>query len=302
MRMNSLTFSVIVTWYCTASWAQAIIQPTGPVELIQDNFQFTEGPAAASNGSVYFSDIPAATIQRLDAGGKISVFTAESKHTNGMIFTSDGRLLGCQMDGAVVQYDLATGKVAKVLADSFKGKRFNAPNDLIIDKDGGIYFTDPLYRAPEPLPQEVQAVYYISRDEIVSRVTEPIAAPNGIALSPDVSKLYVIPSMQSKMLVFDVLSPGKLGEPSVLCTVRQPEGQTSTGGDGMVVDESGNLYITTHIGVQIFSASGAAIGLIEIPEQPANVTFGGVDRKTMYITARTGVYRVRMPIAGLAPN
>jgi gluconolactonase len=292
----------MLTFIASSALSQEIIKPTGPVELVQDGFAFTEGPAADAKGVVYFSDIPATTIHRISLDGEISVFTDDSKHTNGMIFTSDGRLIGCQMDGAIVQYDLRSGEVAKVLADSFEGKRFNAPNDLINDKVGGIYFTDPLYRAPEPLPQGIQTVYYIDDSGTVTRVTEGIAAPNGIALSPDASKLYVIPSMQAQMLVYDVLAPGKLSEPSVFCTVRQPVGQTSTGGDGMVVDETGNLYITTHIGIQIFSPAGAAIGLIETPQQPANVTFGGADRKSIFITARTGVYKAPMPIAGLPPN
>jgi len=232
----------------------------------------------------------------------MAVLTADSKHNNGLIFTSDGRLLGCQMDGAVVEYDKTSGKVAKVLADSFEGKRFNAPNDLIIDKEDGIYFTDPLYRAPEPLPQGIQTVYYIANDGKVKRVTETIAAPNGIALSPDGKKLYVIPSMQAQMLVYDVLGPGSLGKQSVFCTVRQPADKSGTGGDGMAVDEKGNLYVTTHIGVQIFSPEGAAIGVLKIPQQPANVAFGGVDRKTLFVTARTGLYKALMPIAGLLPN
>ncbi len=282
--------------------AQDTITPLGPVELVKNGFEFTEGPASASDGTIYFSDIPANTIHRLSNDGSIAVFSKESNHTNGMIFTADGRLLGCQMDGAVVQYDLETGRVAKVIADSFESKRFNAPNDLIIDKEGGIYFTDPLYRAPDPLPQGVQTVYYISSKAVVSRVTEPIAAPNGIALSPDAKTLYVIPSMQSQMLAYDVESPGKLANQRVFCTLRQPAGQSKTGGDGMVVDAEGNLYITTHIGIQIFSPDGASIGVVAIPEHPANVTFGGIDRKTMYVTARTGLYKVSMPIAGLEPN
>lgn len=297
-----LAFTLGLILPSSAVTAQEMIEPTGPVELVKDGFQFTEGPASDAQGTLYFSDIPANSIHRLSPEGEITLFTDESNHTNGLIFTADGRLLGCQMDGAVVEYDLKTGKVAKVLADSYDGKRFNAPNDLIIDQAGGIYFTDPLFRAPDPLPQRIQTVYYIGKDSAVTRVTEGIAAPNGIALSPDGKQLYVIPSLQSQMLVFDVLAPGKLGEPAIFCTVRQPAGQTSTGGDGMAVDAEGNLYITTHIGVQIFSPAGAAIGLIETPQQPANVAFGGAGRKTLYVTARTGLYKAAMPIAGLPPN
>ena len=116
-----------------------------------------------------------------------------------------------------------------MLARSFQGKRFNAPNDLVIDDSGGIYFTDPLFRAPQPLPQEVQAVYYISASGNVTRVTDHIAAPNGIGLSPDGKRLYVIPSRQAEMLVYDVDGPGKLSGGRTLCRLTQPPGKDNTG-------------------------------------------------------------------------
>ncbi|TWU02621.1 SMP-30/gluconolactonase/LRE family protein [Stieleria varia] len=281
--------------------AAETIQPIGNVEKVHDGFAFTEGPAWEPSGTLYFSDIPNTTIHRLAADDTLSVFTKQSAHTNGMLLTADGRLLACQMDGQVVAYDTESGK-ATVLAKEYDGKRFNAPNDLVLDASGGIYFTDPLFRAPTPLPQTIQAVYYIAADGTVSRVTQDIAAPNGIGLSPDGKHLYVCPSQQAEMLVYDVSGPGKLSQPRTFCAVKQPVGMKDTGADGIVLDEQGNVYITTHIGVQIFSPGGDAVGLVEFPEQPANVTFGGADRKTMYVTARTGLYRVAMPIAGLKPN
>jgi gluconolactonase len=278
------------------------IQAIGEVETVHKGFAFTEGPAwDPQEKTLYFTDIPNATIHKLSADDKLSKYTEDSKHTNGLLIVADGRMLGCQMDGQVVAYDMKTGEV-KVLADSFEGKRFNAPNDLVIDKSGGIYFTDPLFRAPEPLPQGIQSVYYLNTDGEVSRVTEHIAAPNGIALSPDGKSLYVAPSKQAEMLVYDVDGPGKLSNGRTLCSVKQPAGKSDTGGDGMVVDVKGNLYFTTHLGVEIVSPSGKHLGLVTFPEQPANVTFAGPDRKTMYVTARNGLYRVKMPIAGLPPN
>ena len=277
------------------------IKPLGEVETVKKGFKFTEGPSWDTKGQLYFSDIPNSAIHEVSNDGSVNTFTSDSKHTNGTLVDAGGRLLACQMDGQVVAYDTASKKVT-VLANSFESKRFNAPNDLIIDREGGIYFTDPLFRAPDPLPQGVQAVYYISKSGKVERVTDHIAAPNGIALSPNGKQLYVAPSHQSEMLVYDVLEPGKLANGRTLCTLTQPEGKSDTGGDGMVVDVQGNLYITTHLGVEIFSAKGAKLGLVQFPEQPANVTFAGKDRKTMYVTARTGLYRVEMPIAGLAPN
>lgn len=277
------------------------ISAIGKVEKVHGDFSFTEGPAWDPSGVLYFSDIPQTTIHRLSSDDTLSAFTKQSAHTNGILRAKDGRLLACQMDGQVVAYDTKTGG-ATVLADKYEGKRFNAPNDLVIDQHGGIYFTDPLFRAPTPLPQKIQAVYYIAVDGKVSRVTDHIAAPNGIGLSPNGKRLYVCPSQQAEMLVYEVTGPGKLSEAKTFCKVKQPTGKTDTGADGIVLDVEGNVYITTHLGVQIFSPEGDLVGLVEFPEQPANVTFGGAERKTMYVTARTGLYRVKMPIAGLEPN
>lgn len=277
------------------------IQPTSDVEEVRGDFQFTEGPAWHSDGTLYFSDIPASTIFRLQGDGEFSKLTEESNYANGLLVASDGRLLACEMAGQVVVHDLEAG-TRDVLAGNYQGKRFNAPNDLILDNAGGVYFTDPLFRAPEPLPQGVQAVYYVDGSGNVSRITGDLAAPNGIGLSPDGKQLYVIPSRQAEMLVYDVTAPGKIDNGRVFCTLKQPEGRSDTGGDGMAVDVEGNVYITSQLGVQIFAADGSPKGIVGFPEQPANVTFGGSDRKTMYVTARTGLYRVGMPIAGLKPN
>ena len=283
--------------------AKSLIQPLGEVEKIAGDLAFTEGPAwDPADGVLYFTDIPNASIHKIGTDGKQSLFTDESAHTNGIMITASGRMLGCQMDGQLVEYDKATGKVTKVLASEFEGTRFNAPNDLVVDKEGGVYFTDPMFRAPMPLPQEIQAVYYVSADGDVSRVTQDIAAPNGIGLSPDGKQLYVCPSKQSEMLVYDVEGPGKVSGGRTFCEVKQPAGKSGTGADGIVLDVEGNVYITTHLGVEIFSPSGKHRGLVTFPEQPANVTLGGTDGKTMFVTARNGVYKVAMPIAGLKPN
>ncbi len=284
--------------------ADDAVKPVGDVELVQDGFAFTEGPAwDPKSKTLYFSDIPANKIHRVRADGSIDVFTNQSNHTNGILITRDGHLLACQMDGQIVRYDKKTA-AATVIAGQYDGNRFNAPNDLVVDSRGGVYFTDPLFRAPKPLPQGVQAVYYVAPADgngkrEVTRVTENLPAPNGIGLSPDGSRLYVCPSQQAEMLAYEVTATGKLSEPTVFCTVKQPEGKSNTGADGITLDEQGNVYITTHLGVQIFSPEGKPLGLVAFPQQPSNVCFGGEDWKTMYVTARSGVYRVRMPIAGL---
>lgn len=307
MKLDSVAFSIAIFFLTCSDWCPdasgqtavaATITPTGEVELVQDGFVFTEGPAwEPKSGSLFFSDIPNTAIYRLNAEGSVTRWTDQSKHTNGILVDRNGRMLACQMDGQVVQYDIATAE-ATVLASEFEGQRFNAPNDLTVDAGGGIYFTDPLFRAPTPLPQTVQAVYYIAAGK-VARVTGDLAAPNGVGLSPDGKRLYVCPSRQAEMLVYEVLGPGKLSEPRIFCTVDQPEGQTETGADGITLDIQGNVYITTHIGVQVFSPDGKQLGVISFPQQPSNVCFGGRDRKTMYVTARTALYSVIMPIPGL---
>lgn len=277
--------------------AQESVTPTGPVEKVEDGFAFTEGPAWADDGALYFTDIPNATIHQLDHSGEITAFVKPSGHANGLLVDGD-RLLACQMDGQMVAYDRESKKMT-VLASEYDDARFNAPNDLVQDSQGGVYFTDPFFRAPEPLPQKIQAVYYIPAKGEVQRVTEGLPAPNGVGLSRDGKSLYVVPTQSSKMLVYPVLAPGKLGEPKTFCELKQPAGKENTGGDGMAIDDKGNLYITSQIGVQIFSPEGEMLGNIEVPEQPSNVTFGGEQRKTLYITARTGLYSAAMPHAGL---
>ncbi len=273
---------------------------TGKVELIQDGFQFVEGPAKTPDGSVYFTDIPANTIHRMTfSNGKpsIDVFVQPSGHSNGLMYGGENRLLACQMDGQLVAYDL-TSKSVTVIAGQYDGKRFNACNDLVIDRHGGIYFTDPRFRAPEPWPQGTEAFYYVDTDGKVTRLGDDLPAPNGIALSPDESTLYVIPSMQAEMVAYPVLAPGKIGKGRVLCRLEQAVGRNNGGGDGLTIDIKGNLYITSALGIQVFSPSGELLGILEVPQQPANCTFAGDDDRTLIITARTGVYRCEMPVPG----
>lgn len=273
------------------------IGPAGKIAKVHGGFKFTEGPAADRHGNLYFSDIPANTIHKLDRDGKLSVFTDKSNHANGLMVNAKGEIVACEMDGRIVAHDPATGKV-RVLADKYKGNRFNAPNDLVVDKTGGVYFTDPIFRAPKPLPQDKLAVYYVAPSGRVTRLIDDLPNPNGVILSPDEKTLYIIPSGQAEMMAYPVLSPGKIGKGEVFCTLKQPKGKKGTGGDGLTVDTKGNLYITSGLGLQVFTPKGELLGIIAIPEPPANVTFGGPDLKTLYVTARTSLYAVPMEATG----
>ncbi len=269
------------------------IGPTEPVEKVAGGFQFTEGPAADHQGNLYFTDIPKTTIHRLTSDGKVEVFTDQSGRSNGLMFGPKGELYACEMAGQLVVWDVEK-RERRVLADKYDGKPLNAPNDLVLDRQGGIYFTDPHFGAANPLPQGGTCVYYWSAKEGVRRVTENLPAPNGVMLSPDEKTLYIFPSGSATMLSFPVEEPGKLGPQREFYEL-QPGGN---GADGATIDSKGNLYITSHLGIEVVDPAGKALGVIECPEKPANVTFGGPDLKTLYITARTSLYAAPMEVKG----
>lgn len=298
--MIKQTLSALLFLSTTGLAADAIpgIGPTGEVQKVQTGFEFTEGPAADAAGNLYFTDIPKNRIHKLDAAGQLSVFVEPSGHCNGLMVVGD-RLLACEMDGRLKQYSLPDAKET-VLTDKHGDKRFNAPNDLVIDQAGGIYFTDPRFRAPDPWPQGKEAVYYRAGDGTVTRLIEDRNAPNGVILSPDEKTLYVIPSMEKEMWAYPIETPGKINAGKLLCELKQAPGATSGGGDGLTIDTAGNLYITSALGIQVVSPDGKILGVIAFPEQPANATFGGADKKTLYVTARKSLYSVTMEATGHA--
>lgn len=273
------------------------IGPTSEVTKLFGDFKFTEGPAADGKGNLYFSDIPANKIYKVDAAGSLSTFLEPSGVTNGLMINAKGNIVACQMEGQVVEIDVATKKITP-LATQYKDKRFNAPNDLVVDSAGGVYFTDPPFRAPTPNPQDKLGVYYRAASGEVARLVDDLKAPNGVILSPDEKTLYVVPTLQKEMMAYPVQAPGKIGAGKVFCTLQQPEGKDNTGGDGLTIDSQGNLYVTSGLGIQVFSSAGKMLGLLKFPEQPANCTFGGPDNKTLYVTARTSLYAMPMEATG----
>jgi gluconolactonase len=298
-KIISALFLIIFTLFCAAEEKSSIpgIGPIRDIKKVQGDFQFTEGPASDMDGNLYFSDVSANKIYKMNEKEEISVFLEPSGHANGLMFAGEDKLIVCQMDGKLISMNPETKKIT-VLTDKYKGNRYNAPNDLVVDKTGGVYFTDPLFRAPKPLPQEKQAVYYVNATGEATSLLDNLKAPNGIILSPDEKTLYVIPSMQKDMWAYPVMAPGKLGEGKIFCTLKQKEGKDNSGGDGVTIDSIGNLYITSELGIQVFNTEGKLLGIIKFPEQPANVTFGGPEMKTLYVTARTSLYSAEMEIKG----
>ncbi len=268
----------------------------GPLEVkeVAQGFTFTEGPAADSRGDVFFTDIPQEKIHVWRAAtGAIDTWLEKTDKINGLFFRPDGRLVGCQMGAGrrVVAID-PVSKTITTLAERIEGKRFNAPNDLVIDTRGGIWFTDPAYgRNPEEKELDEEAVYWIATDgNTVRKVAGGFQRPNGIALSPDEKTLYVADRDADITVAFPVEGPGRLG----------PRRQfTDTGSDGFAVDEQGNLYVTPKApAIRVFSPTGKNLGEIPLPVQPANVTFGGPDRRTLFITARDRVFTLPMKVRG----
>ncbi len=284
---------------CAAMVSAATLQDfpgAGKVSKVHGGFQFTEGPAFDGK-HLYFTDIPNDRILRTDLKGNLETFMETCGHCNGLMFDGNSKLIACRMDGELVAIDTAS-KLVKSLSSKYQGNRFNACNDLVIDKSGGIYFTDPRYRAPDPWPQGKEAFYYRSNKGEVTRLGDDLTAPNGIILSPDEMTLYVVPSMQKQVHAYTIKSPGVIANKRVLYEIKQPADKENSGGDGLSIDVQGNLYLTTDLGVQVVSSQGKLLGIISFPEQPANCSFGGRDMKTLFATCRTGLYSVEMPIAG----
>ncbi len=284
---------------------------------------FLEGPAVDRDGTVYFSDIAGNRILKRAPDGTVSVFRADSGRTNGNTFDAQGRLISCEGNEQgpggrrIVRTDLKTGKV-EVLTDRFEGKRYNAPNDVVVDSKGRIWFTDPYYGEDRAiLEMGAEAVYRIDPAGAVVRVaSQPqIQRPNGIAIAPDAATLYVIDSHSSpggnrKVWAFDVAGDGTLsGQRPVFDFGR------GRGGDGMRLDTRGNLWVAAGImlprtagetadvppGVYAITPRGELLGRIPIPEDViTNLAFGGPDRKTLYVTAGKAIFRVPVAVAGYA--
>jgi len=268
--------------------ASELVAPGAKVELLAGGFTFTEGPACDAEGNVYFTDIPNERIHKWSVDGKLTTFRENSGKANGLYFDREGNLLACEGGNRRLTSISPGGKVT-VLADSFQGKKLNSPNDLWVDPKGGVYFSDPRYGQEEGLEQDGFHVYYLppNRTELV-RVIGDLVKPNGVLGAADGKTLYVADAGGGKTYAYRIQPDGSLADRMLIAPV---------GADGMTLDERGNLYLARNV-VHVYSPEGKAITTIEVPEPPANVCFGGKDRKTLFITARKGLYAVRMNVRG----
>ncbi|HUT57688.1 MAG TPA: SMP-30/gluconolactonase/LRE family protein [Phycisphaerae bacterium] len=273
--------------------AKGIIAPGAKVEKLADGFKFTEGPAADAQGNVFFTDQPNDRIMKWSIDGKLSTFLPVSGRSNGLYFDRGGNLIACADEDNQLWSINPDGRVT-VLVKFFRNRLLNGPNDVWVRPDDGIYFTDPFYKRPYwkrgPMEQEGQCVFFLSPDrKILRRVVTDLKQPNGIIGTPDGKQLYVADIGDKKTYVYAINEDGTLSDRKLFCEM---------GSDGMTIDAAGNVYLTGK-GVTVFDASGTKIEHIEVPERwTANVCFGGKDRKTLFITASTGLYGLRMQVAG----
>jgi len=274
---------------------QGIIEPGAKVKKLADGFKFTEGPAVDAEGNVFFTDQPNNKIHKWSIDGNLTTWHDSPGRSNGLYFDKRGNLLACaDMHNELWSID-NSGKVT-VLVKDYKGKLLNGPNDLWEGLKGGIYFTDPLYKRPywtrDPaMQQDGQHVYYLTpgRKKLI-RVTEDLVQPNGIIGTPDGKMLYVADIGDRKTYVYNIEADGTLSGKKLFC---------SMGSDGMTIDSEGNIYLTGR-GVTVFNPTGEKIEQIPIDAGwTANVTFGGADRHTLFITAQTSLYGLQMRVKGV---
>jgi gluconolactonase len=263
------------------------------LEKLASEFKFTEGPAADVHGNVYFTDIPDYKIYIWTLEDSLKIYREESNGANGLYFDEDQNLWACEGGKLRITKTSREGEYTPI-ATQYNEKEFNRTNDIWINPKGGAYFTDPKYGSDQDqLPQGSMQVYYISSDNnSVSRVTEDLIKPNGLIGTPDGKTLYITDPGAEKTYQYTIENSGKLSQKKLF---------VEFGGDGMTIDEQGNVYLTTSgkPQVDIFSPQGELLKTIKVPEQPSNVSFGGKERNQLYITARTSLYRVELNKRGV---
>jgi len=265
---------------------------TAPIEKLGGDFEFTEGPVwVAARNELLFSDIPANRIVGLKAG-KFTTFRTPSNNSNGLTLDKQGRLIACEHGLRRVTRTEADGSLS-VLAERYQGKRLNSPNDVVVRNDGAIYFTDPPYGVKqEERELDFQGVYRISPDgKALTLLIKDFIKPNGLAFTPDEKILYVNDTEGGHIRAFDVGADGTLANSRVFAKV--------PGADGMKVDSEGNVFCTSATGVMVFDPKGNHLGTFSAAEQPANCAFGDADWKSLYMTCRNGLYRVRLTVPGI---
>jgi gluconolactonase len=262
------------------------------IEKIAANLRFTEGPVWSREGYLLFTDAPTNRILMWVPGRGLGTARDNSGGANGLAMDAQGRLYACEHRNRRVTRSDSAGKV-EVLADRWEGKRLNAPNDIVVRRDGNVYFTDPAFGADQTDTRELDfyGIYHIPPKGELELVAKPAGRPNGVALSPNGRTLYVVNSDERNVRTYDLDRSGKASNERVLIA------KTDGVPNGVRVDDKGNLYVTCR-GLAVYTPQGKLVHVIPIPERPSNCAFGDGDFQTLYVTAQTSVYRVRLDVKG----
>jgi len=273
----------------------AIVE-SSEAERLATGFVFTEGPLWHPDGFYYFVDVRKSVFYRLTPGGKPEVLRENTGEGNGTTFDLQGRLIMCEGGNRRVTRTGADGKI-EVLCDRYEGKRLNRPNDVVCRSDGSIYFTDPGLRVPlaeRELPYA--AIYRVDPSGAVSMLAD-FEYPNGLAFSPDERTLYVANTRWAQYIhALEIGADGAMVRRRIFADMSSDE--TDGVPDGMKVDVQGRVYCTGPGGTWVFAPDGTRLGIIRTPEVPANLAFGGPDLRTLFFTARTSVYSLRVKVPG----
>ena len=297
MKFLKLVVSLIfITSFLLASAQErksSIIADKATIEQAGSGFLFTEGPAVDVNGRVYFTDQPNDRIHIWDEKDGISLWLEGTGRSNGMYFDNKGQLVTCADEKTQLAYFDKDKNLIK-LCDSYEGKHLNGPNDVWVTPKGDYYFTDPYYHRNwwadgHKEIQDVRGVYYLSAKGDVTRVIDDFKTPNGLIGTPDGKVLYVADIEDEKIWKYDIQLDGRL----LNKTFFAPHGS-----DGMTIDNEGNVYLT-YGKVWVYNPKGELIEQIEFPESPSNICFGGEKRDILFVTARKGVYTLKMNVNGV---
>jgi gluconolactonase len=270
--------------------AQSPVPSGAKLEKIAGGFSFVEGPLWVDSLGLLFSDINANRIYNWNEKDSISIFMNPSDTSNGLTLDKQGRLVFTQMALRRVSRREKDGTIT-VLASTYNGKRFSSPNDIVVKSDGAIFFTDPPFNIPTGQKQELSfsGIFRIGPSGNLQVLDSTLSLPNGICFSPDEKELYVNDSQVRIIYAWDVINDSTLSNKRRIASI------PITGyADGMKVDSSGNIYCAGPTGIWIFSPSGTQLDKIAVPDQPSNCNWGDTDRKTLYITSSTNVYKIRL--------
>jgi len=262
------------------------------VQVIGKGFTFTEGAAWSKEGFLIFSDTPAGKLYKFKPGSDVEVFREEAQGPSGNAFDAQGRLYTCETHARRVTRTDKSGHV-EVLAESWQGKRLNAPNDLVVSRNDHVYFTDPAFgEQSDHRELDFYGVYHVPPKGEMKLVAKPAGRPNGIALSPNGRTLYVVNTDERNVRAYDVAGNGDTSNERVL--IRSLAGVPDT----IRVDEKGDLFVTVSKGIAIYGADGHAIHTIELFERPSSFAFGDADGKSLYVTARVILFRIKLESKG----